>query len=277
MKKTWRALKGVLLFLVVLGIFTLRMLQGDTFMLSTLEIDESEHITPEVFIDMTEIITHQNILRYDLSKKGKIIDSHPYIQATEVQRKFPNTLEIKLKEREEYAIIPYDGKYLFVDRELFLLKRTDAYLAGDIPVLRDVNVTQLNLGERVVTENDKLVKFTFEAYEALSVSDLFPYITELYLIEDALIIETTEQIDVVLGREIDLPYTVVATQEVFEDLIYRNQRNVSIVSKYKDYIFVESGTLLQQFQSKIDEEQALEQENNEDMTESEIEPSGDNE
>ncbi len=265
MKKLWRIFKGLLLFLVFLGIIFVRTLHMDTLLLDTLKIETSDHITEEVFREITQITTHQNILRYNLEVKEQAIEAHPYIQEVTIQRKYPNTLEIKLKEREEYAIIPYNGNYLFVDRELFLLRISESYMAGEAPVLREVQVRNFSLGDAVITENDDLVKFAFDAYEALSVSGFFSDIAEFYLNEDELIVETTEHIDIILGMEIDLPYTLVATEEVYKDLISRNQRNVSIVSKYKEYIYVESGTFMEQRQSNVDEEELPEE------TESEIE------
>lgn len=258
MRRLWRMFKGGLLFLVLLGAFFVRILYMDMLILDTLEIDASDHITEEYFINNTEIITHQSILRYQLEEKEEAIKSHPYIQGVEIRRKFPNTLEIKLKERKEYAIIPYNGNYLFVDRELYLLRVSDSYMEGEAPVLREVEVLNATLGDSLVTHNDELVKFTFDAFEALSVSGFYPMVAEFYLIEEELIIETTEHIDIVLGMEVDLPYALVATKQVYEDLIDRNQRNVSIISKYQDYIYVESGTFMEQLQSNQDEEEVLE-------------------
>lgn len=273
MKKLWRLGKGILLFLILLGAILVRVILMDTFMLTTIDIDASEHITEEVFREKTEIITHQNILRYNLEEQAEEIENHSYIKDATIHRKLPDTIEIKLKERTEYAIIPYNGSYLFVDRELFLLKVSDSFITGDIPVLREVSVRTADLGEKILTENDRLLEFSLEAYEALSVSKIFEDITEFYLIEDELIIETTEHIDIVFGTEIDLPYMVIATEEVYEDLLDRNQRNVSIVSKYKDYIYVESGTFLQERQSKMDEAQTV---NNEAEDSDTDEPLGDN-
>ncbi len=275
MKKLWQIFKGVLLSLVFIGVLLVRVLYMDTLMLDTLEIDVSEHITEEFFIEATEITTYQNILRYQLEEKEKIIRAHPYIQQVEIRRNFPNTLEIKLKERKEYAIIPYNGNYLFVDRDLFLLRISESYLAGEAPVLREIEVQEFSLGDPVITDNDELVRFTFNAYEALSVSELFPIISEFYLIEDELIIETNEHIDIVFGMDINLPYTIVATLEVYEDLLKRNQRNVSIISKYKDYIYVEPGTFMGKRQSNLDNEEAISEETESEATEEQEEPAGD--
>ena len=273
MKKFWRIVKAILLFWVFVGVFVVRILQMDTLMLNTLQIEASEHITEEVFRETTEIITHQNILRYDLTEKEQAIKSHPYIQEVEIKRKYPDTLEIKLKEREEYAIIPYNGNYLFVDRELYLLRVADSYMEGEVPVLREVEVQNITLGDPVTTDNDALVKFTFDAYEALSVSDFASIVAEFYLLENELIIETTEHIDIVLGMNIDLPYTIVATEEVYKDLMSRNQRNVSIISKYEAYIYVESGTFMDRQQSNMNEEEGSPDEEGMEMKE---EPTGDN-
>lgn len=238
----WRIFKGILIFLVFLGIILVRTLSMDLLILDTIQIDESEHISEDYFVETTEIITHQNILRYQLEEKEKLIQAHPYVKQVSIQRIFPNTLEIKLKEREEYAIIPYNSTYLFVDRDLVLLRSANFYFQGEAPVLREVEVLELNEGDPLITSNDDLVKFFFDAHEALSVSELSSIIEGYYLREDHLIIETSEFIDIVFAKDIDLPYVVVATAEVFDDLMSRSQRNVSIVSKYNNYIYVKLGT-----------------------------------
>ena len=271
MKKLGRIIKGIVLFMIIFGVIIVRMLYMDILMLQNLEIEASEHITKKYFKDTTEITLNQNILRYNLNEKEQGIEEHPYVREVIIQRKLPDTLEIKLKEREEYAIIPYNGNYLFMDRELFLLRKSDSYIVGDLPVLREVQVQSADIGNEIITDNNDQLRFSLDAYEALSISDISTDITEYYLVEDQLIVETTEHIDIVLGIDIDLPYTIVATQQVYEDLLNRNQRNVSIISKYKDYIYVEAGTFFEDRRSNEEEEKKHLEE-----SEEEEEPTGDN-
>lgn len=242
MRKLGRIIKGILLFISFFGVILLRLLYMDTLMLEKLVLQDSEQITEEFFIEKTEITMNQNIMQYNLFEKERDIEEHPYIQQASIRRKFPDSLEIKLKERQEYAIIPYNGKYLFVDRDLYLLRKSEGYFSGTLPVLRGIQVNRIDLGEQISTDSNELLLFAFDAYEALKISDIYPDITEYYLVEDRLVIETSEHIDIVLGKDTDLAYTVVASQQVYQDLLNRNQRNATIVSKYKDYIHVETGT-----------------------------------
>lgn len=260
MKKFGRILKGTLLLIIFLGIVMIRFLYMDVLMLQNLIIESSQYVNEEYFIETTEITMNRNILLYNLTGKEKDILAHPYIQEILIHRKFPDSLEIKVKEREEYAIIPYNGNYLFVDSNLYLLRESDSYISGELPVLKGIEVHGAHLGDQIITDNNQQAFFAFDVYEALSVSEIYDDIVELYLIEDQLIVETTEYIDLVLGTDIDLPYVIAASQQVYRDLLERNQRNVTIVSKYKDYIYVETGTFFQDRRSNGEESKDLTEE-----------------
>ena len=118
------------------------------------------------FLD-SEIISmaHVKMGNNLIYKPGKIriksyLLQNPYIEKVKVRRRLPSTLVIKVKEREQMAAIPYDGKYIVTDSDRIVLRKTT-----DMPhltVIEGIKIKKMKLAKELEGENSKHLNDSYE-------------------------------------------------------------------------------------------------------------------
>lgn len=109
-------------------------------------------------------------------KPGKIriksyLLQNPYIEKVKVRRRLPSTLVIKVKEREQMAAIPYDGKYIVTDSDRIVLRKTT-----DMPhltVIEGVKIKKMKLAKELEGENSKHLNDSYEILNLMKDHKLF--------------------------------------------------------------------------------------------------------
>lgn len=129
------------------------------------------------FLD-SEIISmaHVKMGNNLIYKPGKIriksyLLQNPYIEKVKVRRRLPSTLVIKVKEREQMAAIPYDGKYIVTDSDRIVLRKTT-----DMPhltVIEGVKIKKMKLAKELEGENSKHLNDSYEILNLMKDHKLF--------------------------------------------------------------------------------------------------------
>lgn len=129
------------------------------------------------FLD-SEIISmaHVKMGNNLIYKPGKIriksyLLQNPYIEKVKVHRRLPSTLVIKVKEREQMAAIPYDGKYIVTDSDRIVLRKTT-----DMPhltVIEGVKIKKMKLAKELEGENSKHLNDSYEILNLMKDHKLF--------------------------------------------------------------------------------------------------------
>lgn len=129
------------------------------------------------FLD-SEIISmaHVKMGNNLIYKPGKIriksyLLQNPYIEKVKVRRRLPSTLVIKVKEREQMAAIPYDGKYIVTDSDRIVLRKTT-----DMPhltVIEGIKIKKMKLAKELEGENSKHLNDSYEILNLMKDHKLF--------------------------------------------------------------------------------------------------------
>jgi cell division protein FtsQ len=167
------------------------------------------------------------------------IESHPYIEDVKVERKFPRTITIEVKEREEYAIIPYMGSYIYIDEQNTVLRASDSYIANDHILITGVEFKSFKLGEKIGATNSKGLKVVMDLLKAAKMTSIFDMISEINISDESNIrLTTLDGVDVLLGEGDNPVYLMVALDEILVHLYTKNIRNVVIDMRYEGNISV---------------------------------------
>lgn len=121
-----------LLILVVILVAVYLCAQSPLFRISALEVSGTQLVSEDEVLLLAEVPEDANIFRINLPLLSKSIRLHPLIKNVEIKRKFPSTLRIMITERAVWAVIPYQGSYLYIDEEGVLL---DQRLEADLDLL----------------------------------------------------------------------------------------------------------------------------------------------
>ncbi len=94
----------ILLFLIIYSQSSLSKVSG-------ISVDGNVHVPEEEIIELSEITKETSIWRVDEEKVAEMIQLHKEVSAAEVQRKFPNGVEIRIEEYNRVAYIYESGNY----------------------------------------------------------------------------------------------------------------------------------------------------------------------
>jgi len=215
------------------------LLQSDLMNLKEIELNGNEQIETEEIIYISNLVTNRNIFKYNLKEVEESIKSHPYIKEVKIQRKLPRTIIIEVKEREEYAIIPYMGSYIYIDEENMVLRASDSYIANNHILITGVEFKKFKVGEKIEVANNQGLIVVMDILKAAKLTSIFDMISEINISDESNIrLITLDGVDVLLGEGQDPAYFMVALDEILINLYIKNIRNVVIDMRYEGNISV---------------------------------------
>ena len=233
-----RRFKNIISLILLIGVFLLwgfyALLESDLLNLKHIEVYGNSAATYEEIVDASKLVLHRNVYKYDMGIIEENLLQHPYIKEVKINRKLPNRFVLNVTEREEYAIISYMGSYVYVDNELMTLKISESYIAGELPLINNVEFHSLKAGEKArVINQDNLIN-AVKVIAAAKVSDIIDIIAEVDIAEeDNIRIMTRDGIEVFLGKGEDPVYSMLVLKEVLVKLYTNNRRNVIIDLRYQ--------------------------------------------
>lgn len=142
------------------------------FTVDNIEVEGNKYFSDEEILNMAHAEVGHNIIYK--SGKGDIVrylEKNPYIAEARVYRKLPGTLRISVKEREQLAAVTYDAKYLIIDREGRLLRKTET--EPKLTIVTGFKVKNLKLGEVVEVSNTKMFEEMLSVLKAMEDGDLY--------------------------------------------------------------------------------------------------------
>lgn len=97
---------GVIVGLVIVGLFTLFCLsKTDMFLIEEVKFEGADHLTTQEVSALVSIPQGTTLLSVDTESIEKSLERDAWVQSVDVERIFPNTLEIVVHEREVGAIV----------------------------------------------------------------------------------------------------------------------------------------------------------------------------
>lgn len=148
-----RRIKIFLFFLTVMLIAVLAVLSVTVFFpIEQITVSGSEKYTAEQILEAANIKKGDNLLRAkaDADVLNKKL---PYIEKTEISRKLPGTLKIKVKDAAEYACFKADDKYYAVSEDWHILNCYDEAPEGCLIIIADG--AEFKTGADVQYKDDK--------------------------------------------------------------------------------------------------------------------------
>ena len=88
-----------------------------------------------------------------------------------VTRSLPDTISIQITERRQTAAIVYGEKFVVIDSEGTVLRKTS--VQPKITVIKGLTISRLNVGELLETEENVLFRQTLEMLASMEKGDMF--------------------------------------------------------------------------------------------------------
>ena len=134
----------------------------------------SQNASSERIQEKLDRFVGKNLLFFNVDSVEQALDDEPYIQVLSVEKRYPNVLDVRLKERVEVYSINYDGKTFVLDDNGVVLAEKDCEGQRDIIELsigEGVAVQGLTLGKVVKTDNPTLLSTVFDMAKSVNLAD----------------------------------------------------------------------------------------------------------
>lgn len=215
------------------------LLQSDLMNLKEIVVEGNTAIQDEEIIHISKLVMNKNVFKFNLKEIEANIKTHSYVKDTKVRRKLPRTITVEVKEREEYAIIPYMGSYIYIDDENVVLKASESYIANDHILITGVEFKSFKTGEKIDANNSKALKNALDILAAARMTSIFDMISEINISDEKNIrLITLDGGDIWLGEGKEPAYLTVALDEILVNLYTQNVKNVIIDMRFDGNISV---------------------------------------
>ncbi|MEG2626602.1 MAG: FtsQ-type POTRA domain-containing protein [Anaerovoracaceae bacterium] len=160
-----------LVFIVVcvgLGFFV----SSSFFDVTEIKVENNHYYKSEEIINMANAKVGGNIF-WEVNKSEIIgrLEGNPYFEKVQVKRKFPNVLIIDVAERAQVAAIVYGDKYVVIDTNGVVLRKTD--VEPKLTLLKGLTISKLVEGQPVEAEEKVALGNTLKMLTAMENGNLY--------------------------------------------------------------------------------------------------------
>ena len=127
------ALAGVLLYAGARLFLTLA--NADEFSLASVEVEGARRVSTEEVLVRLRTYAGRNILDLNLGEVAEVSARDPWALQASAKRVFPDTLRIRITERQPSAIAVIDGVAHVIDTEGYVIRPSGPGATDDLPVL----------------------------------------------------------------------------------------------------------------------------------------------
>jgi cell division protein FtsQ len=93
------------------------------------------HHDSQALLNAIGIVPGSSLIAFDANAARHKLEAMGWVEGASVQRKFPNMLEIVVKEREAFAIWQHKGVYVLIDRNGTVMGGLDQMFNGHLPLV----------------------------------------------------------------------------------------------------------------------------------------------
>ncbi|MBR5229863.1 MAG: FtsQ-type POTRA domain-containing protein [Firmicutes bacterium] len=160
-----------MVFLIICGGLTF-LLKAPLFEVDEFAVEGNNYYTDEEIRVMGNCKAGGNIfIGTDLRDIKQRLEKDAYMREVKIKRVLPATIKIELDERQQLGAIVYGEKYVVVDEEGVVLRKTG--VAPKLTVLRGLTISKLSVGEPVEAEERVLLRQTLQMLKAMEKNKMY--------------------------------------------------------------------------------------------------------
>lgn len=149
-----------------------RGMDSSYFTLKNFKVSGNMFYTPAQIIDMSGLQTGVNLF-FEIKTRparDKLLED-PYIKLADIRRRLPDTIEINITERVEYAAVPYEKQYVLIDSSGMVLRISDIEPA--LPLLGNMSISDMTPGKPLQVDQAYMLTDTLELLQMVEENDIY--------------------------------------------------------------------------------------------------------
>ncbi len=142
------------------------------FTIDRIDVEGNSYFTEDEIISIGHIEPGHNLI-YSPGKMQIInyLENNPHIADAKVYRRLPSTLLVKVRERRQIAAIAFADDYIIIDKDGFVISKTNT--EPQITVVRGVKIKEMEVGKKVVPEDEQSLKDAINLILAMQKGKLY--------------------------------------------------------------------------------------------------------
>ena len=148
---------GIFVFILLILICAYLFLHSSFFAVDKIYVSGSNNVSESEIIKISGLSPGMNIFTINEKLCNQAVAIHPLIKSSTLVRHLPRQVEIQVKERKIWALVPYQGALLCVDNEGICIDKLSHFSMVNYPVITmDKMPEHINLGQALDGSGIKL-------------------------------------------------------------------------------------------------------------------------
>lgn len=175
--------------LVITGILLLTL---PIFLVKNIKVIGNKKITNEEIIKKSRMLTSKNIFLENYLKGEYQLRNDKRISSAKIQMKLPDTVEILIEEREEQYQFATTSGYVVIDKDGYILKKTDN--KNNLPIIKGLKKENYTEEDKRIETNDLYTLDTInKLYRNLKSLDMLTMVNEIEITPKEYILKLEEE------------------------------------------------------------------------------------
>lgn len=232
-KRTSRKIAVTLLLLigVCIGIcFT------PVFSVKDIRVSGTSQVPPEQLIASSGVLIGQNIFTFNIHEVAERLKQIPYVDEVTVFRNYPNVLSVEVREAVPVAYVSIGGGFVVIDKTAKALEGAENLTKYKIPVIRQEEIGNYVLGEKLAVAKDGVFPVLLEAAVSVSNNQFSDQITDIYSEEKDVYMKVSDILKIKLGNGEKLSAKMNMLKAVLENLPKGSAGTLDMTTGEKVYL-----------------------------------------
>ena len=128
-----------------------KLCDSDFFQITDMDIDGNRMASDEQITVLSKVDIHSNLLALNVPQVKSLLESHPWIAGAEVTRKWPNRLQINVKEKKPVALLHRNSGLFYLDKKGHIIAAASSSQELDFPVVTGLEKFTFNFANAAQT------------------------------------------------------------------------------------------------------------------------------
>lgn len=208
--------KWIILIILLIGAIIYFMM-SPLFNIRQIVIEGTSKINTQEIESLSQLTTGQNIYNFSKTKAKEKIKENPYISTVEIKRQLPDTVIIKVTEREATFLIEFGNAYIYLDNQGYALEISEEEL--DLPILSSLsaNLSEFKPGNRLEKEDLLRLEQVITIISAIKSNELYDKLIKIDVADTTNFVLTMEDKKTVyLGDTSNLNVKMLYLKKILE-------------------------------------------------------------
>jgi len=120
--------------------------------IDNIEIEGARRLSRTLLLEQSKLVPGASLLAIRPGQVERALMAHPWVAKAEVSRKWPNSLHLKVQERDPVALVQFGEELLYMDRQGMIFKPLSPGDPHNFPVITGLTAEQFRYPAGDLTE-----------------------------------------------------------------------------------------------------------------------------